>query len=242
MNVFAEQKRGNVHKVTVGYAITGMLVMQVAATVARAEVPVPVEKEPRHRLRFENQCVRVFDVLIPPRDTSLFHIHVHDGISVRLTDARIRDETLAGRSEDFTLKRGAVSFTYRPSPLTHRVSNIGSTPFRNIFVEILPSSGLSADPPSPAEVPGYSMVLENERVRIFRLVLAPGQSTDGRTYALRGVRVALAEGEILIKAGGQEDRTVKFEPGDSQWHEEGTKYSWRNVGSMVFEAVEIELK
>ena len=59
------------------------------------------------------------------------------------------------------------------------------------------------------------MVLENERVRIFRLVLAPGQSSEGRTYALRGVRVALTEGEILIKAREQEDRTMKFEPGDS---------------------------
>ena len=239
---FAELKWRNVYKVAVAYAILACPVMEVPTTAAPMQSPVPVEKEPRHRLKFENQFVRIFDVLIPPDDTSLFHIHVHDGVSVRLTDARIRDEALAGTSEDFMLKRGAVSFAYRPSPLIHRVSNIGSTPFRNVFVEILPSSNGSASPRPPTAVADHPVVLENERVRVRRLVLAAGQSTDARPPALRGVRVAISEGKILIKAHGEEDRTVKIEPGDSQWHEEGMKYSLKNIGSTPFEAVDIELK
>jgi quercetin dioxygenase-like cupin family protein len=86
------------------------------------------------------------------------------------------------------------------------------------------------------------VVLENERVRILRLVLAPGESIDERTHTLRGVRIAVSEGKILIEAPGKKVRTVKLEPGDSQWHEEGTKYSLRNIGSTPFEAVDIELK
>src|SRR5215204_1174014 len=94
---------------------------------APGQTPVPVEKEPRHRLKFENRYVRVFDVLIPTKDTSLFHTHVHDGVGIKLTDARIRDEPAGGSPDDITVTRGAVSFALRPSPLTHRVGNIGET-------------------------------------------------------------------------------------------------------------------
>src|SRR5678815_1507493 len=106
MSFVAELKRRNVYKIAIAYAVLAGPVMQVAATIVTVEPPVPIEKEPRHRLKFENPFVRVFDVLIPPGDSSLFHIHLHDGLSTRLTDARIRDEALDGTSEDSTLKRG----------------------------------------------------------------------------------------------------------------------------------------
>ena len=140
------------------------------------------------------------------------------------------------------MKRGIVKFAYRPSPLTHKVSNIGATPFRNIFVEILPSSDAPASAPSPRADAGYELVLENERVRILRLVLAPGQFIDGRKHTLRGVRIAVSGGEILTEGEGEKSRTVKFEPGNYEWHGKGTKYSLRNLGLTAFEAVEIQLK
>lgn len=209
---------------------------------ASAQSPVPVEKEPRHRLKFSNQQVRVFNVLIPAGDTSLFHIHLYDGLSVRLADARIRDVTLGGTSENITVERGAVSFGYRPSPLTHRVSTIGSTPFRNIFVELLPSTSEPPGVPPQALVAGQTLVLENERVRISRLVLDPGQTIEMHSHALPSLGVAVSQGRIVVEVPGKKLRTIKFKPGDIQWREGGTKHSLRNVGSAPFEAVEIELK
>jgi len=43
-----------------------------------AQAPVPLSGEPRHHLKFENQYVRVFDVLVPPGDATLFHTHSND--------------------------------------------------------------------------------------------------------------------------------------------------------------------
>ena len=209
---------------------------------ASAQSPVPIEKEPRHHLKFSNQYVRVFYVFIPPGDATLFHAHENDGVGIKLTDARIRDEAQGGGPADVTAKRGAVSFAHHPSPLTHKVSNVGSTPFRNVFVEVLASAAMSSDASSPADVAGHTLVLENERVRVFRLALAPGQSTEFHTHALRGLGVAVSEGEIAVEVPGKKIRTVKFKPGDTQWHESGTKHSLRNIGSAPFEAVDIELK
>lgn len=205
-----------------------------------AQSPVPIEKEPRHQLKFSNQHVRVFHVVVPPGDTSLFHTHLNDGLSVRLADASIRDEVLGGAAEEISVKRGEVTFGYRPSPLTHRVSCISSTPFRNIFIEVLPSSGMRSAP-LPALVAGQVVVLENARVRMSRLVLVPGQSIE-LAQALPGLRVSVSEGRLAIEVPGEKVRTLKFKPGDTQWHVGGKKQVLRNVGSAPFEAVEIELK
>jgi quercetin dioxygenase-like cupin family protein len=218
------------------------LLLSLFVLAPGGESPVPIEKEPRHRLRFENASVRLFDVLIPEGEQSLFHTHEHDGVGIKLSDARIRDEKAGGSAEELQVERGAVNFARFPEGLTHRVSNIGATPFRNMFIEILPSTAAPTDAPSLAGVPGHELVLENERVRIYRLVLAPGQSTETHRHALRGLGVALSDGEIAHGAPADKSKTVRFKTGDYLWHEEGTTHSLKNVGSDPFEAFDIELK
>lgn len=217
------------------------LLLPIMSFTASAGSPVPVEKEPRHRLEYGNRYVRVFDVLIPAGDSTLFHTHVNDGVGLKLTDAHIRDEALDGESEDLHVARGDVSFSYRPRPLTHRVSNIGKTPFRNIFVEVLRTAGEPSLAPLQALATGRTLVVENERVRVSRQVLAPGESLDMHRHA-RSVGVAITPGAISIEVAGETARTVTFEPGDTRWHPGGTVHSWKNVGAAPFEAVEIELK
>jgi quercetin dioxygenase-like cupin family protein len=209
---------------------------------APAQAPVTIEKEPRHRLKFENRYVRVFDVLISPGDASLFHTHVHDGVGVKLTDARIRDEPTGGSPDDITVTRGEVSFTLRPSPLTHRVGNIGETPFRNVFVEILPLAGALSGAPPQALVAGQTLVLENERVRVSRLILAPGQSAELHTHVLRRLAVAVTAGRLALEVPGEKARTIEFKSGDFQWYEAGATHALKNVAPTPFEAVDIELK
>lgn len=204
--------------------------------------PVPITNEPRHHLKFQNQYVRMFYVFIPPGERTLFHTHVNDGIGIKLTDAQIRDEVLGDTADDSFVTRGAVGFSHYASPLSHRVINIGSTPFRNIFVEVLSTTDMPSNTPSLANVIGRTIVLENDRVRVMRLVLAPGQSTEMHSHALRGIGVAVTEGTISVEVPGKKSRTMRFQPGDYQWHERGTKHSLRNVGSAPFEAIDIELK
>jgi beta-alanine degradation protein BauB len=223
------------------YIITLLLSLTLLSPTP-AQSPVPIEKEPRHRPKFENKYVRVFDVLIPQGDESLYHTHIHDGVGVRITDARIRDEELGGKPAEIEVKRSDATLARFPKPLTHKVSNVGDTPFRNMFIEILPSGATPSNSVSLAQVPGHTLVLENDRVRVYRLVLAPGQETGMHTHARRGLGVAVSGGEISFGAPGKKSKTVKFQPGDFQWHDGGTKHSLKNVGTIPFEAVDIELK
>jgi hypothetical protein len=61
---------------------------------------VPLEREPRHRVVLAAGSFSVFDVQIPPGDTTLFHIHrfpqVLIPVSVSPTDVQLRDSAWAG--------------------------------------------------------------------------------------------------------------------------------------------------
>ena len=70
----------------------------VFASVAIVAAQVPVSKEPRHHVTFENQQLRILDVNIPPGDKSLEHRHELDIATISMntgTTARIRARAAA---------------------------------------------------------------------------------------------------------------------------------------------------
>lgn len=204
-----------------------------------AQAPVPVEKEPRHRLKFENQYVRVFDVLVPPGDTTLFHVHSNDYAFVSIGDATLKAEAMGGQPADLILKDGETRFT--KGPITHRVRNVAATPFRNITIEILRSPGPSGIANRDTS-PGLSTVLDNDRVHIERLVLEPGQSTPMHTHNLSALSVFLTKAKVRVESPGQKPQTMNYNPGDFRWRAAPTTHTLKNIGSTRFEAVGIDWK
>ncbi len=58
---------------------TSLAVLCFAAVAALAEERVvPANQEPRHRVKLENEAVRVIDVEIPPGYRTLTHAHAHN--------------------------------------------------------------------------------------------------------------------------------------------------------------------
>jgi quercetin dioxygenase-like cupin family protein len=212
----------------------------IGIAAATAQAPVPVQQEPRHHFKFDNQYVRVFDVVVPPGDATLFHTHSNDYVFVSIGDANLKAELMGGRPSDLILKNGEVRFS--KAPVTHRVSNGSSTPFRNITVEILKSGTTSGAAAPITGVPGHSAVLENERVRVERLVLEPGQSTGAHTHSLMCLAVTVAGSKLQLETQGQKTQTLNPTPGESNWFGEKRPHTLKNIGSTRFEAVEIEWK
>jgi quercetin dioxygenase-like cupin family protein len=101
--------------------------------------PVPVEREPHHRWIFENQYVRVLDVVLAPGQSTLFHTHSHDSIAVRLTDSTVREQPFGKewRAPSKLLPGQSRYMQGTQEPYTHRVENIGRTPFHVIDIELL---------------------------------------------------------------------------------------------------------
>lgn len=112
-----------------------------AQPLTHAPVPSPTRylDERFHRWLFENQYVRVYDVRIPPGETTDYHLHALDTVIVRVSPGETREQKKGGswgpaeKSEP-----GRVDFSADSrSPRTHRVRNEGSTQFHVILVQIL---------------------------------------------------------------------------------------------------------
>ena len=204
-----------------------------------AQAPVPVANEPRHHLKFENQYVRVFDVQVPPGDTTLFHTHSNDYLFVSIGDATLKAEVLGAQPADLIVKDGDTRFT--KAPITHRVANIGKDLFRNITIEVLKSPGVGAGAQAK-DVPGHTLVLDNDRVHVERVVIEPGKSIPIHTHHLSGLGVTVSGAEIQIESPGQKPRTVQFKPGGFQWIDGPVTHSMKNIGKTRWEAVHIDWK
>jgi hypothetical protein len=206
--------------------------------------PVPVEKASFHLPVFRNDYVMLLDVYIPPGRTANYHIHSLDQFGVLLSEAdqvgQIYGEEPAAPRRG---TRGNVNFAADSRhTVIHKVSNVGKTPFHNIVVALLKpqASGFTAG--SRADVPAYAQVLDNERVRAWRLILDPGQSVPAITQSAPGLRVVVDGGDIVEAVPGELDRSKAMRTGQYFWQEPGVTRAIRNDGTTRVQIVEFELK
>ena len=206
---------------------------------------VPIEKAPYHLPVFRNEYVSLLNIYVPPQRNTGYHTHTGDSVSVNIEDADMTNQDLgqpqpgpAQRSQ-----RGRATFTaYSKQPRTHKASNVGATPFHNVsFIFMYPQPGRFT-PSSRADVPGYAQIMDNERVRGWRLVLEPGQSVAAITQQAPGIRIVVDGGELVESVPGQPERGMSPKAGEFYWQEPGVTRAVRNSGTKRIELVEFELK
>jgi quercetin dioxygenase-like cupin family protein len=222
------------------------LVLIPAVTLSQSnspQSPVEISGEPRHHPKFENEFVRVWDVTVPARDATLWHAHRNDNVVITFGDAGLRIETLGAAPADSQVKFGDVGF--RKATYVHRAMNVGTTPFHNFTIELLKSPQIAQALASVTAPITAAPVFENDRVRVYRTTLDPGQSTSTHTHVYAGLGVTLrgSEVEVLTKSkSGDKTERVRLSEGDVRWRAGVVTHSLKNVGTTRFEAVDIELK
>ena len=118
--------------------------IKIAGAPAKAATPparFPPEylDEPRRHWLFENQYVRVYDVRIPPGETTEFHRHALDTVYVRPTGGRVTPQ-IQGEPWGTTIQIAAGSVVFDADskrPFSHRVRNDGAAEYRTIAVQLL---------------------------------------------------------------------------------------------------------
>ena len=202
---------------------------------------VEISAEAHHRPKFENEFVRVWDVTLEAQDETLWHIHHYDDVVISFGNAKLQVETIGAAPVDSRWKSGEVRFN--KAAYTHRAINIGMTPFHNLTIELLKPGGGPAGSPKQNEPAANAPILENDRVRIFRTILQPGQSTPMHSY--RGPRLAIvvSSGEVDVTTEGKPtpDHIMRV-AGEVLWRPAPLTFSLKNVGKTTFEIVDIELK
>jgi mannose-6-phosphate isomerase-like protein (cupin superfamily) len=220
------------------------LAASTLASTATPQTVVPVEEAPYHIPVFSNEYVTVLDVFIPPQRSSGYHRHSLDTLTVLIADAE-RTGQAQGAAEAAlpSRPRGSVNFAfYSREANVHTVTVTGSTWYYNVVIELRKPSYDELMPGSRDGVQGYTQVLDNERVRVWRLVLAPGEEAPAITQAAPGIRVVVEGGELIERVPGRPDRGMALQSGEFFWQDAGVTRAVRNSGSTRLELVEAELK
>ncbi len=224
------------------FSFLALFLLGLFTTAFAEDQPVPIEKEPRHKLVLENDIIRIFDTRIPVGDVSLFHTHSFDSAFVCIDGGETQSEEL-GKPIQPRPPFKAGDTWYRPhatTPLTHRVTNLGKTDFRVLDVELrqpLVESDIAMTKLPKEFVP----VLENERVRMTRLTLIPGAKTPAHTLSRPALFVIVQASKAVFDLPRQR-RLTDYDPGDYFLVPANAERFIGNFGDKVFEAIQIEIK
>lgn len=202
-------------------AIMGVVMM---GSLAVAQTVVPVEQEPQHHTALENAYIKVLDVVLQPAYVTLWHLHSHDNVSVRIATGMTRTDLIGAESTTQVAPVGRVSFNSASPPYTHRVANMGATPIHIIDIEL----GANTAPTvrAPDELAGHTTVLDNVHVRGTRIQLAAGESLPAHAHSRGWLEVVV----------------VGRNPGHFTWHAAGSTAPVMTRSATPIEIVEIEPK
>ncbi len=203
-----------------------------------AQAPVPVHAEPRHRMVWEAGSIRVLDVQVPPGDTSLYHVHDAPILYIPVAISSMDAQPLGGKwiglgptsPSRFSLTSTDSDTLYAVRPVTHRVANVGTLPFRLIAVingrsraEI--DSGPDGEPP-PGMLQHHSSWFHQTRVS-----LPTGGTTPLYTSASAVVVVQPGAGEVFVDEPSASRSQALDRPGSFRFVPAGTGFTVRNASA-----------
>jgi hypothetical protein len=115
----------------VDLALAGFL----AASCAVAQEAVPPTSEPHHHTIYEDARVRILDVQIEPRGSTLLHRHDTDYVWVALGDSRLAD-AIPGKPETL-IQAADASIHFSRGGFAHIARNESDRMFHDVRVDLL---------------------------------------------------------------------------------------------------------
>ncbi|HUY25960.1 MAG TPA: hypothetical protein VMV27_00955 [Candidatus Binataceae bacterium] len=171
------------------------------------------------RTLFENDDVRVWEMDLAPGEVCGLHHHTLDYVLFILSSASVGalrqgENPAGGKPRGFPLHSRAVYFV--PAGGIESAHNVGATRFYEALIELkrpakrgaerlgfVGCEALAGREPEP----GAIMILDNDRVRVSEITLAPGAQAAIRRYSHDAVAYSAEGGELEIlerAAGGRE--------------------------------------
>jgi quercetin dioxygenase-like cupin family protein len=229
-------------------ALAFLLVFAAISFSAAADndTAVPLSQEPHHHLVLENEYTRVYDVTVPAHQATLLHRHDNDYLGVILEPAETQNAVLGRPITTGHTGKGEVRFVV--APLSHRVTDTGETPFRNITIEILKKN--SGTPTGAAPARGLDIghgglidtVVDNSQVRVQEVQIAAGGMLHKHTHRFPLLVVAVTDLDLHNMPQGKPEAMVHQAAGEVQWIAAGSTHEMMNAGKQQAHFIEVEFK
>jgi quercetin dioxygenase-like cupin family protein len=223
-----------------------LLLSAVCALAAEKDAVVPLSREPHHHMIFQNEYTRVWDVNVAPNESTLMHQHDNDYVAVILTPSHV-ENAVEGRPVT-TGRAGVGEVRFTTAPMTHRLTDMGDQPFRNLIIEILKkNAGKSGEQKAERGLEvghgGLSdMVIDNDQVRVQDVQIAGGGMLHKHTHKFPFLVVALTDLELHNMPEGKPAKMVSQKAGGVKWIGAGTTHEMMNMAKQEARFIEVEFK
>lgn len=220
----------------------GVFIAAFLFCLSQSRAQVPVSQEPFHHLVFQNKYVRILDVLIPPNDTSQFHIHSIPSLFVYFTNTNIASQIKGKDWVKSVSESGKARYTsYTPDTpdiLIHRVTNSDSLPFHVNDIEILsPYNAGNVNKVNPLHFP---MLLENEKSFAYRLT---NREIKTDTIKLHGPLIAeLITGDKVFLHNPVKNTSQEIKAGKFLYVEPNIPFYFTATGTSEINLIVFEIK
>jgi quercetin dioxygenase-like cupin family protein len=217
-------------------SLCGALVLLLSSVVAAQEAPGPVEEEPHHHLVLKNDSAVVLRVKLLPGESTLYHTHSRDRMSVYLSGTTIAEQKPGEPEGAPTPKKpGDIAAATTNALFTHRVHNVGTADFEVLDVELLHR-------PAQASGAAATVSAENPSARLYKWTLAPGETAAKHTHERPYLIISATP--MVLKMTGPDGKSMTHEvtAGDFHWIDAKVTHSLTNAGTTAGTIVEIELK
>jgi quercetin dioxygenase-like cupin family protein len=203
---------------------------------AAQQAPVPVEQEPDHHVLLKNDSVLVVHVVLPAGESTLYHTHTRDRVSVALTSTMLAQQKLnEPEGKPGETRPGAISASTADKPYTHRLHNLGPATFEVVDVEFFHR------PDHPWEKPAAAVAAENPSARVYKWSLGPGATTPMHTHERPYLILAVTPMQLKMTGPDGKSMSHQVKAGDFHWVDTNVTHSLGNPGTAEAEIVEIEL-
>ena len=204
----------------------------------------PVEHATYHQLVFADKDLAILNNLYPAGSDTGFHQHSRELFYIVIEPAHAGTQK-PGKPliTPPMAPAGFVGYNVMTAePFIHRVVNGDTTPYHVIGIEIRRAKPSGKWRSTRADAPQYVQIFDNPRMRAWRLILEPSQSTLAITTGGNGVRIVVRGGMLTTTAPQQVDQILALRPGDFAIQQSGSTRALRNDGNETIELVEMELK
>lgn len=220
-----------------------------AHSFAFAEKPPTATHPPVEHASFHHQVhvdddISILNNRYPPNGDSGLHTHVLDHLYVAIQPAQVSSQGL-GRALTAMppVPLGAAGYgAMGNEPRTHRIVNGDKGIAHFIVIELRRAKPWGTPVSSRESAPQYVQIVDNLRLRAWRLILEPGQSVPAVTQGNKGVQVVVRGGLLTTVRSGSPDQVLFLRPGDYAIQQAGATRALKNAGTDTIELVEMELK
>src|SRR5258705_9181570 len=136
-----------------------VLYAAAVSVLSAQSAAVPANNEPHHKRLLYTNDVRMFDVTIPPGETTVDHLHEYDMATLIIGNGALR---ISRNGQDVAATppnaRGSVIVTeHTGAPTTYRIQNTGTTDYHALEIENVRDDGKWVTP-MPWTVEGTSVL------------------------------------------------------------------------------------